>query len=156
MKAFRFTLEAVQTLRHRQEQQAMEIYVHALLARQQVLDRLEAVQDQIRLNQQEMKRLLAAACAASQLAQASQYERALEKQQAEQILALALAERRVQNTFQAMLAARQRNKMIENLRAGQHARHQRAEWREEQKLLDDLASRRGRPILAWHREAAAL
>ena len=65
MKAFRFTLEAVQVLRHRQEQQAMENYVHALLARQQVLDRLETARERIRLNQQEMNRLLAASCAAA-------------------------------------------------------------------------------------------
>ncbi len=156
MKAFRFTLEAVQILRHRQEQQAMDIYVHALLARQQVLDRLESGREQIRRNQQEITGLLAAGCAASRLAQVHQYERALEKQQMDQVLALALAERRVQATFQSVLAARQRRKMVENFRAKQHARHQRAEWREEQKLLDDLASRRGRPILAWHPEGAAL
>jgi hypothetical protein len=67
MKAFRFTLEAVQTLRHRQEQQAMETYVHSLLARQQVLDRLEAARELILLNQQEINRLLAAGCAASRI-----------------------------------------------------------------------------------------
>jgi flagellar export protein FliJ len=142
MKAFRFTLQAVQTVRHRQEQQAMETYVHALLARQKA--------------QEEMNRLLSAPCAATPLAQVSQYERALEGRQAEQALAVALAERRVQNALQAMLAARQRAKMVGNLRAKQLDRHQRAEWREDQKLLDDLASRRGRPILAWRPEEAVL
>lgn len=156
MKAFRFTLQAVQTVRHRQEQQAMETYVHALLARQQVLDRLEAARERIRRNQQEINRLLAAPCAAVQLAQAGHYECALERQQADQIVALALAERRVQTTFQAMLAARQRRKMVESYRARQLAHHQRAESREEQKLTDDLASRRGRSILAWHAEEAPL
>jgi flagellar export protein FliJ len=156
MKAFRFTLQAVQTLRHRQEQQALETYVHALLARQQAVERLESVREEIRRNQREMNRLLASPCAASPLAQVSQYERALEGRQAEQALALALAERRVHNTLQAMLAARQRAKMVGNLRDKQLDRHRRAEWREDQKLLDDLASRRGRPILAWKAEEAAL
>jgi flagellar export protein FliJ len=156
MKAFRFTLEAVQVLRHRQEQQAMEHYVHALLFRQQVLDRLETARERIRLNQQEINRLLAAACAAAQLAQASHYARVLERQQADQVTALALAERRVQAAFQSMLSARQRRKMVENLHAKQLASHQRAEWREEQKLADDLASRRGRSILAWHPGEAPL
>src|SRR5208283_3618283 len=108
MKAFRFTLEAVQILRHRQEQHAMETYVHALLARQQVLDRLESAREQIRRNQQEIHRLLAAACPAVELAQAGQYERILEKRQSEQVAALTLVERRVQAAFQAMLTARQR------------------------------------------------
>jgi flagellar export protein FliJ len=156
MKAFRFTLQAVQTVRHRQEQQAMETYVHALLVRQKALEQLESVHGEIRRNQEEMNRLLSAPCAATPLAQVSQYERALEGRQAEQALAVALAERRVQNALQAMLAARQRAKMVGNLRAKQLDRHQRAEWREDQKLLDDLASRRGRPILAWRPEEAAL
>ena len=156
MKAFRFTLEAVQTLRHRQEQQAMETYVHSLLARQQAADRLEAARGQILLNQQEINRLLAAGCAASRLAQAHLYERALEERQTDLILALTMAERRLQAAFQAMIAARQRRKIVEKLRAKQQARHQRDEWREEQKLLDDLASRRGRPILAWNSAEAAL
>jgi flagellar export protein FliJ len=156
MKAFRFTLEAVQVLRHRQEQQAMENYVRVLLARQQVVERLESVREQIRSNQQEMNRLLSGGCAASRLAQVHLYEGVLERRQAEQIQALALAERRVQGAFQSMLAARQRKMMVEKFRAKQHARHQRAEWREEQKLLDDLASRPGRHILAWHPEGAAL
>jgi len=90
------------------------------------------------------------------LAQAGDYERVLEKQQAEQVAALALAERRAHAAFLAMIAARQRKKMVEIFRAKQYARHQRAEWREEQKLLDDLASRRGRSILAWHPEEAPL
>lgn len=154
MRAFRFTLQAVQILRKRQEQQAMDTYVHALLARQQVQDRLEAVREQIQRNQQEINGLLAGACAASRLAQGHQYERALEQQHGDLVLALAVAERRVQITFQSMLAARQRTKIVENFRVKQHARHQRAEWREEQKLLDEIASRRGRPILAWHPEGA--
>lgn len=156
MKTFRFTLEAVQTVRLRQEQQAMEVYVHALLARQQVLDRLEAARERILHNQQEINRILTSPCAAVELAQAGCYERVLEKQQADQVALLAAAERRVQTVFQAMLAARQRRKMVESFRAKQLARHQRAEWREEQKLTDDLASRRGRSILAWHPEEAPL
>ena len=84
MKAFRFTLEAVQTLRHRQEQQAMELYVRALLARQQALDRLEIMRERIRRNQQEMSRLLSAGCAGrASRPKSSLYERSLEKQQAD-------------------------------------------------------------------------
>jgi flagellar export protein FliJ len=155
MKAFRFTLQAVQTLRHRQEQQAMESYVHALLGRQQALERLESVRQEIRGNQRQMERLLSSPCAASALAQTSQYERALEGRQVELALALALAERRVQGALQAMLTARQHAKMVGNLRAKQLDLHQKAQWREDQKLMDDLASRRGRPTLAWKPEESA-
>jgi flagellar export protein FliJ len=156
MKAFRFTLEAVQTLRLRQEQQAIEIYVHALLARQQAADRLETARERIRRNQQEISRLLAAACAAAPLAQAGYYECALEKQELELAAAMALAERRVQASLKVMLSARQRRKMVENFRAKQLVRHLRNQWREEQKLTDDLASRRGRSILSWHPDESPL
>jgi flagellar biosynthesis chaperone FliJ len=55
-----------------------------------------------------------------------------------------------------MLTARQRRKTVEKFRAKQHARHLRSDWREEQKVLDDLASRRSRPILSWNPDEAAL
>jgi flagellar export protein FliJ len=150
MKAFRFTLEAVQTVRHRQEQQALENYVQSLLGRQQVLDKLDTIRDQIRRHQQEMNSLLTRSCTAAALAQVHQYARALEKLQADQIVALALAERRVNATFHAMIVARQQRKMVETFRAKQLARHQQAEGREEQKFLDDLSSRRGRLLQSWN------
>jgi flagellar export protein FliJ len=150
MKAFRFSLEAVQTLRHRQEQHAMEQYVRALLARQQALDHLEIIRERIRQNQQELSRLLAAGCTASVAAQVQLFERSLEKQQADRVAGLALAERRVNATFQTMIQARQKRQVVESFRKRQIARHQRAEAREEQKLLDDLAARREHSILSWN------
>ena len=150
MKAFRFSLEAVQTVRHRQEQQALEHYVQALLGRQQALERLEVIRDQIRRHQQETSGLLAQGCTAAALVQVSQYARALEKLQSDQIMALALAERRVNATFHAMILARQQRKIVETFRTKQLARHQQAETREEQKFLDDLASRRGRHHQSWN------
>jgi flagellar export protein FliJ len=150
MKAFRFSLEAVKTLRLRQEQQAMENYLRALLARQQALEHLEASRDQIRRNQQELRRLLTEGCPATQAAQVNQYQRFLEKIQAERVSALGLAERRVNVTFQGMLLARQQRQAVETYRDKELARHQREEAREEQKLLDDMASRRGRSMLAWN------
>jgi flagellar export protein FliJ len=156
MKAFRFTLEAVQTVRHRQEQQALENYVQSLLARQQVLDRLDGIRDQIRGHQQEINALLLHGCTAAALTQLSQYARSLEKLQSDQILALALAERRVNGTFQAMILARQQRKIVETFRGKQLARHQQAEAREEQKFLDDLASRRGHLHQSWNAQEAVV
>jgi flagellar protein FliJ len=150
MKAFHFSLEAVQTLRQRQEQQAMEQYVRALLARQQALDHLEFVRERIRLNQEELSRLLSAGCTAAVATQVHHFERSLEKLEADRAGALALTERRVNTTFQAMVLARQKRKMVESFRERQLARHRRAEAREEQKILDDLAGRRDRSILTWN------
>ena len=44
MKPFRFTLQAVQTLRQRQEQKARECYARALLAHRQALGQLKQVE----------------------------------------------------------------------------------------------------------------
>jgi flagellar export protein FliJ len=156
MKAFRFTLEAVQTLRHRQEQQALENYARALLARHQALEQLDAIRERIHRNQQELSQLLTAGCAAARAAQASQYQRSLEKTLAERATTLALADRRAGAALQAMLLARQQLQTVENYRDKQLARHRREETREDQKLLDDLASRRARSIFAWTATGAAL
>jgi len=142
MKVFRFSLEAVRTLRQRKEQEAMEQYSRALLARQQVLDLLEAIEERISRNFARMRELLAGGCSAGQAAQAQSYHRSLEKHRDDCVAALGLAERRVQAAFKAMLAARQRREAVEVYRDKQRAAHSRLEWREEQKIQDEFALRR--------------
>ncbi len=150
MKAFHFTLEAVRTLRQRQEQIAMEQYAQSLLARQQALDRLAAVQRELSACFQELRDKLAAGCAASIAAQAHDYHRALARRRDELSAALGLAERRVNAALQAMLGARQQREIVDKFFDKQKLRHSREVTREEQKFLDDLASRRGNSILAFN------
>ena len=128
----------------------MEQYVKALLARQQAIDYLEAIRGRIHLNQQEINQLLSAGCTAVRAAQAHQFQRLLDKQQEDRIATLALAERRVNAAFQAMIQARQQLKVVENYRDKQVAKYERDVLREDQKLLDDLASRRTGSILSWN------
>jgi len=133
----------------------MENYARTLLARQQALDHLDTARDLINRNQQEMNRLLAGACAAARMLQVCEYERALEKQQAERVAALALAERRTNAAFQAMLLARQQRLIVDGYRKKKLAGHQREVAREEQKFVDDLAARRAGSILSWNPAEAA-
>jgi flagellar FliJ protein len=142
MKAFRFTLEAVRTVRQRQENEALEQYARALLERQQVLDLLEVMDGRINEDWSHIRQLLAGGSTAAQIAQAHQYHRSLEKQRDDCVAALGQAERRVQNASQAMLLARQQREMVDTYREKQHTRHRRLEGREEQKLLDEFAVRR--------------
>jgi flagellar export protein FliJ len=142
MKAFRFTLEAVRTIRQQKEQEAMEQYARALLSRQQVLDLLAAIEQRISRDFTRMRELLAGGCSAGQAAQAQSYHCSLEKHRDDCVAALGVAERRVQAAFQAMLAARQRREMVDVFRDKQHAAHSRLEWREEQKIQDEFALRR--------------
>ena len=142
MKAFRFTLEAVRTVRQRQEHEALEDYIRALLARQTALNTVESIDRSIGRHFAEMRQLLAQGCTASQASQAQEYHRALELKRHGSALALAQAERRVNEASQAVLAARRQREMVEVYRDKQLALHQRLEMREEQKAMDEFATRR--------------
>jgi flagellar export protein FliJ len=142
MKAFRFTLEAVRTIRQRQENEALEFYARALRARQNALDALDAVHHLIVNDFARMRQLLAGGCAAAQAAQAQNYHRSLERMREDAATALEQAERRVNAASQAMLTARQQREIVDVYREKQNAAYQRAELREEQKTMDEFASRR--------------
>jgi flagellar export protein FliJ len=150
MKSFRFTLEAVLTLRQRQEQTALEQYAQTLLARQQAVAKLENAQRELNASMQELRQQLAAGCTAAQAAQAHDYQRSLGRRRDECTQALGTAERRVNAAMQAMLAARRQREIVDKFFDKQKLSHLRGLARNEQKMLDDLASRRGNSILAWN------
>ena len=150
MKSFHFTLEAVRTLRQRQEQNAMELYAQALAFRQQALDRLEKAQEELNGAFRDLRTLLAKGCAASEAAHAGDYNKSLARRRDECTLALNTAERRVNAALQNMLGARQQRELVDKYFDKQKSRHQRDQARGEQKMLDDLAGRRGNSLLAWN------
>jgi flagellar export protein FliJ len=150
MKKFCFTLEAVRTLRRRQEHLAVDQYVRALLARQNALDGVDDIQGQLEDNRIELARVLSAGCTAAHAFQIHNYHRFLEKQREQRRSALAAADHRLGAAFQAMLAARQQREIVEAYRRKQQARHQRDVLREDQKVLDESASRRATSILSWN------
>ena len=128
----------------------MEHYAQALAFRQQALDRLEAVQRELNAGWRELNAKLTKGCAAYEAAQANEYHKSLARRRDECSLALGTAERRVNATLQAMLAARQQRELVDKFFSKQKSRHERELLRQEQKLLDDLAGRRGNSILAWN------
>ena len=148
MKAFHFTLEAVRTLRQRQEQKSLEHYAQMLLARQQAFDRLAGAQHELDVSSARLTDLLKG-CTAIEAAQANDYKQFAAKRRDECALALGAAERRVNAALQAMRAARQQREIVDKFLGKQKARHQREMAREEQKVLDDLAGRRGSSLFAW-------
>lgn len=127
----------------------MDSYARTLIARQQAVARLDAVQHQVQCVWQELRELLARGCAAGKAAQSQNYLRVLEKRRDEQAAALGLAERRVNAAMAAMLTARQQREVVDKAFEKQKLRHQQEQLRSEQKFLDDLASRRRNSILAW-------
>ena len=79
MKAFQFSLEAVRTLRLRQENDALDQYARSLLTRQQALDALESAREKIHAHWGEMRRQLARRCAAIQASQLQDHYGVLER-----------------------------------------------------------------------------
>jgi flagellar export protein FliJ len=142
MKAFRFTLEAVRTVRQLQENEALERYARALAARQMARDSLEAIQERIMDDFALMRQLLAAGCCAARAAQAQNFHHSLEMTRRNGVAALEQAECRVNAACQTMLAARQQREIVDVYCEKQRAAHLRLELREEQKLMDEFALRR--------------
>ena len=154
MKAFRFPLEALRTLRRRQEHVAIDRYAQASLARGQAMEKLAAVQAELNAAWHDLRARLAAGCPAATAAQAHEFHRSLEKLREERAAALGLAERRLNAAMQAMLAARQQREVVDKCFDKQKSLHERAQLREEQKLVDDLAWRRANSILSWNQTEA--
>ena len=67
---------------------------------------------------------------------------------------LGTAERGVNTALHTMLTARQQREVVDSCFTRQKARYQRECARNEQKLLDDLASRRNLSILSWNQTEA--
>lgn len=149
MKPFHFTLEAVGTLRRRQEQKAMEQYAQCLIARRQALDALEAAEHELSVCWQDLRNRMAEGWTASEAAQAHAYQRSLGKRRDECVAALETAERRVNTALRGMLHARQQREIVDKCFDKQKAQHQRELARGEQKFLDELAGRRTNSILSW-------
>lgn len=149
MKPFRFALEAVATVRKRIEGEALEAYAQALLFRQQALRQFEASQREQNAVWDELRRELAMGCPAAKLARLRGHAQGLEQECKRRHTALQQAERAVNAGLQRMLAARQQREVVEKLRGHQRAHHDRDVAHETQKFLDELATQRATPALAW-------
>lgn len=127
----------------------MDQYGQCLLARRQVLDRLEMVQRELSACWQEWRGRMAGGCTAAEAAQAQAYQGLLTQRKNDCTVALETAERRVNAALQIMFQARQQREIVDKCFDKQKARYGREQARAEQKFLDDLAGRRGSSIFAW-------
>ena len=129
-------------------------YARALLNRQQCADRLDAIQWELDQGWEELRGQLAKGCPASQAAQAHEYHRALAKRRDDAVAALGAAQRGVNAALQTMITAGQQREIVEKSCEKQKARHRREQFREEQKLLDDLSGRCPVSGLSWTQSEA--
>ena len=140
MKAFKFTLEAVRTLRSRQEKNALEQYGLAVQAREQVVAFLWKTRDELEKIFQERRKQNAGATAA-ELAQLEKCSVEVAARERECLQTVQRACLRVETTWQELLTARQEREIVEKYLGQQRERYDRALDREEQKQLDEFANR---------------
>ena len=141
MKPFRFKLQAVHTLRVRQERDAMQKYAEALLQRKLAMEKLTGIAQQIAAAWMDLRVEMAEGCAAARILRMQAYCTTLEVRRSEADVVLQGAERAVNLALQRMLVARQQREIVDKYQAGERTRHERALQRQEQKELDELALR---------------
>lgn len=149
MKKFHFTLQALQTLRERQEKSALELYAQAVTARQLALENLESVMRHCEESWSFCRAEMARGAEAAQIARMEAYCRTVEEQRARCAAEAQAAQRVMDQRWQKLVLARRDREAVERYRDHQHARYERELQRDEQKALDDLAGRRGSGEWFW-------
>jgi flagellar export protein FliJ len=147
MKRFKFSLEALHTVRKRQEQAAMEAYAKALLEREQALERLAALrreQDQLA---DETRREMSAGCQADRLRQRQVFHEAVRQSIRRQEQVLSRAEMALQQAMLGLVQAKQRREAVDKAHDRQRSVYDRDAAKEEAALLDELARRQLGPDL---------
>lgn len=142
MKAFRFTLQAILTLRQRQEQVCLEQYGQAVQAREQALARLEAVQAELESAWAHRRALQTAGAPLARLIQADDWCQTVDARRTACAAALREAQSQVAAAWSRFLAARRQREGVEKYRARQKRRYDLDCQREEQRILDDLNTSR--------------
>jgi flagellar export protein FliJ len=139
-------LQALLTVRQRQERLAMERYSEALQARQRATTALSAA-DQVRVQASEvLKQRLSTGIQAAEAMKEQAHYKVLESRRDAAQHALTVAENGIAPALKAMLTARQQREAVEECITRQRERHQREQQNQERKLLDELALRRSGPI----------
>ena len=142
MKKFRFTLQALRTLRQREEQLALEQYALAIAARRLAADRLNTAQQHCEAGWQARRQRLASGISAGDLAHMQAHCLTLEELKKECDAALQQTQLIVDEKWEKLIAARQAREAVDKYFARQRLRYDRAWQREEQKTLDDIGQRR--------------
>jgi flagellar export protein FliJ len=154
MKAFKFTLEAVRTLRTRQEKNALEQYGKAVQTREQATRLLWKVRGELEQIFEE-RRGRTDGTAAADLAQFDKWSGEVANREKECLQTVQLASQRVETVWQDLLLARKEVEIVEKYLNQQRELYDRSLDREEQKSLDEMAGRRGAahvltPAFAWN------
>jgi flagellar FliJ protein len=149
MKAFRFSLQAILTLREEREQEAQRHYARRLRAAEAVDAELATVGRHLTALATEQQARLQTGLAASELERLGQYRSVLEERRVRLQQDLARARQAAELARGALVQATQARQALDNYRQKLHRLYDQTLARDEQKLLDELAGRRAALAGAW-------
>jgi flagellar export protein FliJ len=144
MKAFQFTLQAVRTVREREERRTLQQYSQALRLLDEAKQKLDSAEKELETGWRELRQARATQGPAEMM-RLQDYCQTVEKRLTECRQALALAKSNAGRAFLKYLTAHQKRVLVEKHWENQKKRHDEEQRRREQKALDELARRGPRP-----------
>lgn len=138
MKPFRFSLQAVLTLRQRQEQGALQEYGAALRSYREGVNAMETAQREMEHAWRSLQQELNRGSHAGRLHWAGEYCRGLEQKCEKQRREVKRLESRLESRRQALLKAQAEREAVEKFHDRQRRYHQLEVRRAEEKAVEDL------------------
>jgi flagellar export protein FliJ len=155
MKAYRFRLQAVLTLREQLEQAAQQHCARAYAAVENAARRVRSTEAEIDAAEQAHRAQLANAPRASEIDQLRLYAGLLHERHRQFSCELAEARRRADEAWRQLLLATQRRETLERLQDRQRRVHDYQNARAEQQTLDELVGRGSALSGAWKASIAS-
>ena len=156
MKAFRFRLQAVLTLREQAEQAAQQRCAEAYAAVEAAAGRLRTADAAIEQSDERRRACLSGRAPVFELEQLRKHSLVLQEHRTLCVRALAEARQRADDAWRALVVATQQREALERLRARQKRVYDYQVARAEQKFLDDLSGRGPTLVDAWRDLPVAL
>ena len=149
MKAFRFQLQAVLTLRGRAEQAAQQRCAQVYAAVERAAVRLRFADSAIAASDEMRRTQLVAGARAHRVEQLRSHSVLLQERRTRLALELAEAQQQAEEAGRLLTVATQRREALDRLRSRQRRVHDYQAGRAEQKLLDELSGRGPTLVDAW-------
>jgi len=150
MQPFIFSLQAVRTLRQRQEQQALAAFGAAVRARQAAVDQQQRAGRELAVAYEQLTQMQSAGSPLYHLNQLRGHCAELEHRFAACKAGCVTAQEAANEAWETLQDTRQALELVDKLQARQRDRHERLVRDEEQKQLDEMSTRR------WLLNAAGL
>jgi flagellar export protein FliJ len=154
MKNFKFSLQALMTLREREEQTALQDYGRSLRNLEEARRKLEQAQSELAQAQARVQERFLCAGPAVELAQLQEFCASMEKKNRECEYMVKVAQNKSQQAFTRLVAARQAKTVVTKYFETQKKRHQEQRRKYEQKALDDMVNSSGSAL--WSLKKATL